>query len=573
MAIKKEYILTEKMVLLNFSVRFCKTEAELLRSECFEEIWAGYVKRCIKTQKQDAIELFNMVSDPIADFITLFKLILSFRVKEIAKMNKKLGKVLENREKLNDLIENFYNHWRFIERYSIIYSKYASKGVDSNSFMQSTSEFNAIVLRTYRSIRERAFGESFAIYRQLPAGVNAALLINKNQWMEKGSKYAFLKDTPFIQTVIIRPPFISYTAKNTRNGVYQEATSHPYTNLKYDSDQYFCYPAYVGSALTYIYFHRDYLSIGIALCNLFQFVKMKECEGKKPEMVYIFGAEYTGESTFYYDKEEDIYVAIAPHNSSIDYFGYMKKMLLTIYNVKMINSGFLPIHGACVNITLNNGVQKNVVIIGDSGAGKSESLEALSEMAGDNISNMLTVFDDMGTFKIENGKMMAYGTEIGAFVRLDDMTSGYAYKEMDRAIFLNPDKINSRLVIPVATHNQIMRGYEVDMCFYANNYDNRDNEITFFNNKTEALETFIRGARKAKGTTGEVGMTESFFANPFGPVQMEAATRKILDKYFTNMFDNGILVGELNTKLAVSGLEQNGPAGAAKKLFELIEKN
>ena len=35
--------------------------------------------------------------------------------------------------------------------------------------------------------------------------------------------------------------------------------------------------------------------------------------------------------------------------------------------------------------------------------------------------------------------------KIGAFVRLDDMASGYAYREMDRAIFMNPDKINSRI--------------------------------------------------------------------------------------------------------------------------------
>lgn len=572
MAIKKEYILTDKMVLLNFSEKYCKSETELLRSKCFEEIWSGFVKKCIKTKKQDAIELFNLVKDPVNDFITLFKLILTFKISEIHKINKQFNLVLEQREKINDLIENFYNHWRLIERYSIMFTKYASKGVDSNSFMQSASEFNSLVLKTYRSIREKAIGESFAIYRQLPAGVNAAILINKNPWMHKDSKYYFLKDTNFIQSVIIRPPFISYTAKNKRTGVYPEATSHPYTDLKYDSDDYFCYPAYVGNALTYIYFHRDYLSHGISICNLFQFVKSKDCEGKKPDIIYIFGAKTDKESAFYYDDKEDIYVGIAPHSPSIDYFGYMKKMLLTLYNVKMINSGALPIHGACVNITLNNGVQKNVVIIGDSGAGKSESLEALSEMAGDNISNMLTVFDDMGTFKIENGHVVAYGTEIGAFVRLDDMTSGYAYKEMDRAIFLNPDKMNSRLVIPVATHAQIMKGYKVDMCFYANNFDELSDEITYFDSKKDALDTFIRGARKAKGTTGEIGMTESFFANPFGPVQKEVQTRVILDEVFDALFKDEVIVGELHTKLAVPGLEQTGPAKAAKKLFELIEK-
>ena len=120
-------------------------------------------------------------------------------------------------------------------------------------------------------------------------------------------------------------------------------------------------------------------------------------------------------------EEDDIYVGVAPHNSSIDYFGYMKKMLLTLYNVKMIGEGNLPIHGACVHITMKNGTTKNIVIIGDSGAGKSESLEALASVAGDDISSQLTIFDDMGTFKLDNGQIKAYGTEIGAFVRLDDI--------------------------------------------------------------------------------------------------------------------------------------------------------
>ena len=85
---------------------------------------------------------------------------------------------------------------------------------------------------------------------------------------------------------------------------------------------------------------------------------------------------------------------------------------------------------------------------------------------------------------------MSYGTEIGAFVRLDDMSSDYTYKEMDRAIFLNPDKINSRLVIPVSTYYQIMYVYKVDMVLYANNYQDKE-ELKLFNNKDEALQIFI----------------------------------------------------------------------------------
>jgi energy-coupling factor transporter ATP-binding protein EcfA2 len=250
----------------------------------------------------------------------------------------------------------------------------------------------------------------------------------------------------------------------------------------------------------------------------------------------------------------------------------MKKMLLTLYNTKMIEEGALPLHSACVHITIKSGKNKNIVIIGDSGAGKSESLEALSEMAGDDISSQLTIFDDMGTFKMDkDGNIKAYVTEIGAFVRLDDMTGGYAYREMDRAIFMNPDKTNSRLVIPVATYPQIMEGYSVNMVLYANNYDPEcEDAVEFYKTADEAKPIFILGARRAKGTTQDVGMTEKFFANPFGPVQREEKTIVIIDRIFDKLFEDSTNVGVLHTRLAVPGMEHDGPAIAANRLFEII---
>ena len=110
----------------------------------------------------------------------------------------------------------------------------------------------------------------------------------------------------------------------------------------------------------------------------------------------------------------------------------MKKMVLTLYNVKMINEKKLPLHGAMIELTLKNGKQRNIVVIGDSGAGKSETLEAVRMIAGDEIKDMKTIFDDMGTLALEHGEIRAYGTEIGAFVRLDDLDSGYAYRTIDR---------------------------------------------------------------------------------------------------------------------------------------------
>ena len=572
-----EFVTGQRQVVLNFSEKFCKSPTEVLNSDCFKEVWTKYLKHIYDTENQSFLPVLTVFpKKSVAKYtIDLFKMLLSFSIDEIENLNPFYAKALEMREVLYDLVQNFYDYWRRLERYAVVLNRATKDGVESSSFVEAQSQFNNVILSTYRSISEKLFGASFPIYRQLPAGVNAALLLSKNEWMKKDSPYYFLAKSEAIEQIVIRPPFISYSAKNKRTGTYPEAKENPINRVKdnFKAFEFYCYAAKVGSALAYVYFHRDYMAHGITIGNLFEFVPLSNCKGQKPDLLYIFGADYDGESEFYHDEENDIYVGIAPHSDSIDYFGYMKKMLLTLYNTSMIDKGFLPIHGACVHITMKNGTTKNVVIMGDSGAGKSESLEALSEMAGDNISSQLTVFDDMGTFKVVDGKVMAYGTEIGAFVRLDDMTSGYAYREMDRAIFMNPDKVNSRLVIPVATYPQIMKGYKVDMYLYANNYDEEcESEIEFYDNAEDAKKIFIRGARRAKGTTQEMGMTESFFANPFGPVQREAQTRVIIDKMFDQLFKTGVPVGNLHTRLAVPGMEHDGPKLAAKKLFELLEK-
>ena len=572
-----EYVTGQRQVVLNFSEKFCKSPIEVLNSDCFKEVWTKYLKHIYDTENQSFLPVLSVFpKKSVAKYtIDLFKMLLSFSIDEIENLNPFYAKALEMKEVLYDLVQNFYDYWRRLERYAVVLNRATKDGVESSSFVEAQSQFNNVVLSTYRSISEKLFGASFPIYRQLPAGVNAALLLSRNEWMKKDSPYYFLAKSEAIEQIVIRPPFISYSAKNKRTGTYPEAKENPINRVKdnFKAFEFYCYAAKVGSALAYVYFHRDYMAHGITIGNLFEFVPLSNCKGQKPDLLYIFGADYDGESEFYHDEENDIYVGLAPHSDSIDYFGYMKKMLLTLYNTSMIDKGYLPIHGACVHITMKNGTTKNVVIMGDSGAGKSESLEALSEMAGDNISSQLTVFDDMGTFKIVDGKVLAYGTEIGAFVRLDDMTSGYAYREMDRAIFMNPDKVNSRLVIPVATYPQIMKGYKVDMYLYANNYDEEcESEIEFYNNAEEAKKIFIRGARRAKGTTQEMGMTESFFANPFGPVQREAQTRVIIDQMFDQLFKTGVPVGNLHTRLAVPGMEHEGPQLAAKKLFELLEK-
>jgi hypothetical protein len=189
---------------------------------------------------------------------------------------------------------------------------------------------------------------------------------------------------------------------------------------------------------------------------------------------------------------------------------------------------------------------------------------------------MTIVFDDMGYLTLSDGsKPLAFGTEIGAFVRLDDLDAGYAFKEIDRSIFMNPDKINARLVMPVASYKDIIKGFPIDLFLYANNYEEVKNgleEITFFKNAKDAINVCKRGARMAKGTTTELGLVTSYFANPFGPVQKQELVNVLIDKFFNEFFKTGVKVGQIRTSLGIIGQEKDGPKKAAKKLFNLIIK-
>ena len=136
---------------------------------------------------------------------------------------------------------------------------------------------------------------------------------------------------------------------------------------------------------------------------------------------------------------------------------------------------------------------------------------------------LLIIADDMGSIEVTgDGRIVGYGTETGAFIRLDDLEHGYAFDQVDRAIIMSPQKVNARVVLPVAFIEDILNGQEIDMILYANNYEEVDEDhqvIQAFPDSREALTVFRDGAAMAKGTTTSSGLTHSYFANIFGPPQ------------------------------------------------------
>ncbi|MEW8957222.1 phosphoenolpyruvate carboxykinase [Clostridium sp.] len=577
---RKEFSLSNNKAMMNFTVKYCNTMEKILDSSGFNRVLESYLNK-IKSRKSNIYIYINkeLNGEDInsKEITNLFKLLIVMNNEDVMTLNHKYKFLLENRERFIDFIEGLYGYWRKLERYSLIQSSAIKEGMASVNFIESNEKLKNLILGLYRKIEENILGHKPKIYRQLSVGSNAGIILSNIKWYCP-EEYEILRGIPFIDSIILQSPYITYPKKNTRDGIFTESYSNLLEESIIKKDHFFCYPIKVGELLAYVFFHRDFMAHGIALCNLFEIAVEEECVNKKPDIIYALGARHESKSVitkFYDDSKNDIMMGYVSYGEEIDYFGYMKKMILTLHNLIMIKRGFLPIHGAMVNITLKNGKNANVIIMGDSGAGKSESLEALRTLGADHISDMNIIFDDMGTIKIDDkGNVIGYGTEIGAFVRLDDLDQGYAFKEIDRSIFMNPDKINARLVMPINTYKEIVKGYKVDLFLYANNYDEvkeGESYITFFSDINKAIKVFKDGARMAKGTTTEKGLVKSYFANPFGPVQKQEEVDVIIEKYFKAMMDSEVKMGDIKTSLGIKGMEKKGPKNAAIELLNIIK--
>lgn len=576
---RQEATINRNSITVNFTVKYCNNAESLLNSDGFKRVLTAFIEKIEKKETPVYIYIKSCCgknANLVQEITRLFKLLIVLEEEEIAKLDEKYAKLLEDKNTFIEFIENLYTFWRKYERYAIVRNAKRGEGLQNVNFIDAINNFKNLILSTYRQIEETVMGYKHRVYRQLNAGINAGIILNDMNRVYP-PEYSFLERVPFIETIILQPPFITYPKRNTRTGIFQEVFENPLKDVCINEENWFCYPAKVGESLAFIYFNRFFMSQGIALCNLFELAREEEYKNRRPDIIYIYGVkDYDTEmkTLFYNDKENNMMVGYANYGEDIDYFGYMKKMILTLHNLRMIQKGGLPIHGAMVNIVMKNGKKYNIVIMGDSGAGKSESLEAFRNLSEQYVKDIKVIFDDMGTLLLnpKGGAPLGVGTEIGAFVRLDDLDTGYAYKEIDRSIFMNPDKKNSRIIIPIASYADIMKGYPIDFFFYANNYDKTDNnELEFFTNPTEAIEVFKAGRRMAKGTTSEVGIVDSYFANPFGPVQKQEETNILIDRFFKEMFSKGVKVGQIKTQLGIKGMEKKGPMKAAQKLFELIK--
>jgi hypothetical protein len=555
---------------------------EIAETDLFKYIVIEFVRDLIK-KESPLIEIMPD-KDPTKIIFLLQK--LSHHKKEYITQNfPGLADFFKDPYTLNQFVESLYNYWRTFERFFVCFSdnrlEVPHHKKPYSSFNMTVEKLNHLVRKLYRDICENIIGDHPRIYRQIPAGVQIGLIVfDEKICLPK--PYNIIQEVPFIRQILIEPPLIIDPPMNKRDGQFTKIDFNPLDDLNINKDEWLCYPAQVGDLFINVYFHNKFIGLGTALANLFELASDEQIK-RTPDAIYLFGVPEKSATNFgnmptvfYDDQKNNLLVAAVPDSDVFGYFGYLKKMILTLHNIIVMKKGRLPLHGAMVKIGLKNKKYFNVIIVGDTGAGKSESLEAFRILGNDHIRDMSIIFDDMGSLLTINNQVCAYGTETGAFVRLDDLQPGFAFGTIDRAIIMSPYKKNARVVLPVTTLKEVLNGYKVDFLLYANNYELIDKDHPIFEefkSVEEAISVFRQGRIMSKGTTGTSGIVEFYFGNIFGPVQYKDLHEPLAKEYFSALKKQGCVIGQIRTMLGIPGYETKGPEAAARALLDILKKN
>ena len=568
---------------LNIRERMCETAEELLSSEKFRTILDHCINQ-LKSKDSPLLEIFEngIVDEASTDnLVKTMSLLVKYESNVVPHIFDKSTVFLRDIQLLNNFVEHLYDYWRHFDRFIINDSE--GDRLDKRpyrTFNETIEHLTHLIRTLYRHIQENITGSHPTVYRQVPAGAEMAVIsLPKNiSWTD--DKYKKLNVVPVVRQILIYPPLVIQQPMNKRTGDFKKIKQNPVDLAELNSEDWLCFPAKVGKYIIMVYFHLVFFELGLSLCNLFQLAEDTDLE-KEPDAVFIYGvadnkldnlAKYP--TVFYNDEKNSIFVGAIPDRAEFGYFGYLKKMMLTLHNSLVMKAGNMPFHGAMVRILLHGNKEATILMMGDTGAGKSETLEAFRVLGDKDIRELKIIADDMGSIELDSdGSPIGYGTEIGAFLRLDDLQPGYAYGHLDRSIIMNPSQVNARIVFPVTTFNTVISGHKIDYILYANNYEEIDDDhpvIERFNTPEWALGVFRNGAVMSKGTTTSTGLVHSYFANIFGPPEYREIHEKIAKNHFSAFFKTGVFVGQMRTRLGIRGYEVSGPREAATELLKII---
>ncbi len=288
----------------------------------------------------------------------------------------------------------------------------------------------------------------------------------------------------------------------------------------------------VGGIRTLLIMNRSYSHYIADELRLFpqQDFSLEDLGNCNPEAVSFLGlpTKVMGEEYrvgYFFDKKkggekkggESLPVSWVNAESITDYVGYLKKPILTVANEKALEKGMMPVHGSAFSIIFKNGLRKTMVLGGDSGTGKSETIIAMMKQIINNkglakkVEGIEFLSGDMLTlFEGNDNQAYMLGTEQGDFMRMTEIPEDWEQRVRDRINLGSKtnltDKHNPRISIGnLCNPNEFLKPVRVNCFFNINNYETPEKSAVRITEtpKNLLLEEFVDGFRSEQGTSGD----------------------------------------------------------------------
>ncbi len=507
----------------------CSASEGLLQSDAF--------RRCFEIYRRYALEMLSDKTDPRTSARTDF----------ISKINTESflalyrGEIDDDKQakKIHNLTEDFFDFYRNPESYSRLVRIMDPVGLTEKSHDErqsylghligrqslKSSSLHNVIQQTRRELAQRV-GIAENLFRDLDSTTKIQILAVPGHFMKNLptslSRLGSLKVTISAE---VQTGIDYRTPKNKRTEPFVRLQESSLGLDQLQADDWIAMPLNVGGSLILACIHKSKgnREMEPGMLNLFPLAEIDEIENRKPDALFFFGAPDTTKDDFGFARDEvsDTLIGIVPSDPEFQYFGYVKKPVLTLANTLAIEKGELPLHCACERYTVRF----------DSD-GKPY------------IDDINVKADDMGSVRMEEDasgetRILFRGTETGAFACLDGF-SGDTRKHMEgREVGYNKgSNDNARVIVPVTTAEEVQRDDELDYLFYVNNYDLKaEHESTIEEKNVDKFIDIIRkGERVAAGSTGtrRGGREISYWANPF-PLLVDT-DGKVLDSELYEKF-------------------------------------
>ena len=168
---------------------------------------------CIRDRIYSYLEKFFRASDVdqlSSELRDITKILTVMTLDEISDKINKYHDLDKERDALLRIVEDMYDYWRKLERYSIIEKNADKEGLEVENFLGSNIKLKEMILEIYRKIEVSITGKVQKVFRQVPAGANSSVIVRKSK-IAYPDYCSWLNKIPFITKVMIETPYITYT--------------------------------------------------------------------------------------------------------------------------------------------------------------------------------------------------------------------------------------------------------------------------------------------------------------------------------------------------------------------------